>query len=140
LLRTPRSDLRDALVNVWEGVHQFAPGARRDLVFPTRAGTKRDRHNVRARVLAGTIERANAKLTQAGHAPMVGVTNHSLRRTFARLLYEAGASPAFVMGQMGHRSASMALEVYSRMMSRDRDTGARVDALVRGVDWAPMGT
>jgi len=34
----------------------------------------------------------------------------------------------------------MALEVYSKMMTRDRDTGARVDALVRGVDWAPMGT
>jgi len=25
-------------------------------------------------------------------------------------------------------------------MSRDRDTGARLDALVKGVDWAPMGT
>ena len=72
---------------------------------------------------------------------MVGVTNHSLRRTFASLLYEAGAWPGrYVMGQMGHTSASMALEVYSRMMSRDRDTGARLDALVKGVEWAPMGT
>ena len=44
------------------------------------------------------------------------------------------------MDQMGHTSASMALEVYSRMMSRDRDTGTRLDALVKGVDWAPMGT
>ena len=44
------------------------------------------------------------------------------------------------MNPMGHTSTSMALEVYSRMMSRDRDTGARLDALVQGVDWAPMGT
>jgi integrase len=73
-------------------------------------------------------------------APIVGLTNHSLRRTFASLLYEAGASPAYVMGQMGHTSASMALEVYSRMMSRDRDTGSRLDALVRGVCAHSMGT
>ena len=26
------------------------------------------------------------------------------------------------------------------MMSRDRDTGVRLDALVRGADWAPTGT
>ncbi len=109
-------------------------------MFPTRAGSQRDRHNVRSRVLAGAVERANKKLAEASHAPIVGVTNHSLRRTFASLLYEAGASPSYVMGQKGHTSASMALEVYSRMISRDRDTGARLDALVKGVDWAPMGT
>ena len=31
-------------------------------------------------------------------------------------------------------------KVYARMMGRDRDTGARLDALVRGIDWAPVGT
>jgi hypothetical protein len=31
-------------------------------------------------------------------------------------------------------------EVYSKMMSRERDTGVRLDALVRGAEWAPMGT
>jgi integrase len=130
-------DLRDELLAKKAGVINADPG---DLVFPTRTGSKRDRHNVRARVLAGAIDRANKKLSEAGHAPIVGVTNHSLRRTFASLLYEAGASPAYVMGQMGHSSASMALEVYSRMMSRDRDTGARLDALVRGGDRVPLGT
>jgi hypothetical protein len=44
------------------------------------------------------------------------------------------------MGQMGHTSSSLALEVYARMMTRDRDTGTRVDALVRGADWAQAGT
>jgi hypothetical protein len=40
------------------------------------------------------------------------------------LLYEAGASPAYVMAAMGHTSSALALEVYARKMSRDRDTQA----------------
>jgi integrase len=111
-----------------------------DLVFFTKDGRQRDRNNVRVNVLAGAIKRANVRLAEAGKPPIVGLTNHSLRRTFASLLYEAGASPAYVMGQMGHTSSALALEVYSRMMSRDRDTGARLDALVRGADWEPLGT
>lgn len=112
-----------------------------DLVFPTRRGTARDRNNVRVRVLGKTIAQANAKLAEAGKAPIQeGVTNHTLRRTFASLLYEAGASPAYVMAQLGHTSSALALEVYARKMERSRDTGARMDALVRGADWAPMGT
>ena len=55
-------------------------------------------------------------------------------------MFEAGASPAYVMGQMGHTSSALALEVYSKMMSRERDTGVRLDALVRGAEWAPTGT
>lgn len=67
------------------------------------------------------------------------MTNHSLRRTFCALLYEAGASPAYVMSQMGHTSATLALEVYAKVMERKRDIGARMDELVRGADWAEMG-
>jgi len=112
-----------------------------DLVFPTRNGTQRNRSNVRSRVLAPTIMRANAKAAEAGRAPIqAGVTNHTLRRTFASLLYEAGASPAYVMSQMGHESAALALEVYTKVMERKRDTRERMDALVRGADWAQMGT
>ena len=44
------------------------------------------------------------------------------------------------MAQMGHTSTALALEVYVRMMRRERDTGARMDALVRGADRAQMGT
>jgi integrase len=63
-----------------------------------------------------------------------------MRRTFASLLYESGASHAYVMAQMGHESAALALEVYSKVMERKRDTGERMDALVRGADWAQTGT
>jgi integrase len=92
-------------------------------------------------VLAGAIERANRQRAQDGLEPIqAGTTNHTLRRTYASLLYEAGASPAYVMAQMGHRSSALALEVYARKMERERDTGARMDALIRGADWAPVGT
>jgi integrase len=112
-----------------------------ELVFPTSTGRERDRHNVRARILHPAIERANTARAKAGVPPIgEGITNHTCRRTFASLLYEAGASPAYVMAQMGHASSALALEVYARKMERPRDTGARVDALVRAADWAATGS
>jgi len=63
-----------------------------------------------------------------------------MRRTFCALRYEAGASPPYVMSQMGHESADLALERYAKVMDRKRETGARMDELVRGADWAQMGT
>jgi integrase len=112
-----------------------------DLVFPTSNCTPLNRNNIRTRALGKAVERANAALAAAGLPPIQdGVTNHSLRRTFASLLYEAGASPAYVMAQMGHTSSALALEVYARKMARSRDTGARMDALLRGAEWAQMGT
>jgi integrase len=62
-----------------------------------------------------------------------------MRRTFCALLYEAGASPAYVMSQMGHTDASLALEVYAKVMERQRGTGERMDALIRGAEWAETG-
>jgi hypothetical protein len=34
----------------------------------------------------------------------------------------------------------VSLEVYTKVMERTRDTGIRMDALIRGADWAQMGT
>jgi hypothetical protein len=33
----------------------------------------------------------------------------------------------------------LALDVYAKKMERQRDTGARIDALLGGADWALMG-
>jgi integrase len=75
-------------------------------------------------------------LVEAGLPPIADkITNHSLRRTFASLLYEAEASPAYVMSQMGHTSAALALEVYAKKMARSRDTGARMDAVIKPAEW-----
>jgi integrase len=110
------------------------------LVFGTNRGTPRNRTNIRKRILLPAVERANVALAKQGRSPIAGATNHSLRRTFASLLYEAGASPAYVMGQMGHTDPALALEVYTKVMERKRDTGERMDALLRGADWAATGS
>jgi integrase len=112
-----------------------------DFVFATRNGTERKRSNVSRQILARAVVAADKARVAAGREPIrEKVTNHSLRRTFASLLYEVGASPAYVMAQMGHTSSALALEVYARKMERSRDTGARMDALIRGADWALSGT
>lgn len=111
-----------------------------DLVFGTSRGTERNRSNITRQILQPAIERANVALEAEGRNPIEGVTNHSLRRTFCALLYEAGATPAYVMAQMGHTDASLALEIYSKVMERKRDTGDRMDALVRGANWAATGS
>ncbi len=51
-----------------------------------------------------------------------------------------GGQESSLPAAMGHTSSSLALEVYARKMERNRDTGARMDALLRGADWAQAGT
>jgi integrase len=114
-----------------------------DLVFATGRGTRQNRSNVTRRVLAPAVARANAKLAEQGKPPIVGCTNHSLPRTFCSLLYEAGASPGYVMAQLGHTSPALALDIYAKVMERKRDTGQRMDDLIRAADWdkgTGMGT
>jgi integrase len=109
--------------------------------FATRNGTERERSNITRQILRSAIAAANKARAKAGLPPIASeVTNHSCRRSYASLLFEAGASPAYVMAQMGHTSSALALEVYARKMERTRDTGERMDALVRGADWAQTGT
>jgi len=113
-----------------------------ELVFCTGKGIPFNRSNVRQRILGGAIAAANNKLRRRSSEPLIaeGITNQTCRRTFASLLYEAGASHAYVMAQMAHTSSALALEVYARKMDRQRETGARMDALIRGADWTQMGT
>jgi integrase len=111
-----------------------------DLVFPPSTGRQRDRQNVRSRLLLPALERANKTRAKAGLPPIAHVTNHTLRRTFASLLYAAGAQPPEVMDQLGHTSAALALEVYAKKMERSRETGRRMDELFRGSDSAQTGT
>lgn len=114
--------------------------ATHDLVFPTSTGRPRDRSNILRDIIRPAVVAANVRLASEG-LPLidVGVTNHTMRRTFASLLYEAGASPREVMSQMGHTRADLALEIYAKKMNRDSATGARMDALLDEVS-APIGT
>jgi integrase len=94
-------DLSPDLLSELKQHKASVPGARpASLVFPTSTGAQGKRWNVSKRVLGRAVEAANVKRAKDGLPPSVGVTNHSLRRTFASLMYEAGASPAYVMGAM----------------------------------------
>jgi integrase len=112
-----------------------------DFVFPTRTGTQRERNAVRRRILYPAIERANVELVKAGRSPIPGeVTFHSLRRTYASLSFEAGADPAYVQAQIGHKTARLTLEVYTDVGNRTHAANARLGALLRSDEWAPLGT
>jgi integrase len=110
-------------------------------VFATGTGGKRSANNVRRRTLAPAVGRANAALAERGAEPLPErLTPHSLRRTFASLLYALGEAPPYVMRQMGHTSPNLALAVYAREMDRRDGEPARRRALVEGAEWAPAGT
>ncbi len=60
------------------------------------------------------------------------MTRHSLRRTFASILYALGESPPVVMQEMGHTDPALALRVYAQVMRRDEGERAKLAALVEG--------
>jgi len=65
---------------------------------------------------------------------------HSLRRTFASLLFAIGEPPPYVMAQMGHSTASLTLSIDARQMDRRDGDSERLRALVSGEEWAQKPT
>ena len=121
--------------------HQSRFAGQDDLVFPTSRGTINNRSNVLRRILRPAIERANDQLARDGLGLIPdAVTMHSLRHTYASLLAEAGADPAYVMAQIGHRNARFTLEVYTHVQNRKKNATVALDALIRGETPAPLGT
>lgn len=53
------------------------------------------------------------------------ITAHSLRHTYASLAVSSGANVKVVQRQLGHKSASMTLDVYSDLFDTDMDTVAQ---------------
>ncbi len=106
---------------------------RTEFVFGTTAGRKDSPSNVRTRLLARAVERANERLSQTGSGPMPDrLTPHSLRRTYASLLVALGRDPRFVMGQLGHTDPALTLRVYAREVAREDGERDRLRALVEG--------
>jgi integrase len=111
------------------------------LVFGTTTGSKQTPTNVRRRVLNRSVEKANQVLAKADAEPLpAGLTPHSLRRTFASLLFAIGEPPPYVMAQMGHTTANLTLSIYARQMDRRDGEPKRLKALVEGREWAAMGS
>jgi hypothetical protein len=51
-----------------------------------------------------------------------------------------GEDPPYVMAQLGHPDAAFTLRGYAHAMRRDEGDKERLKALVKGRDWAPLGT
>jgi integrase len=102
-----------------------------DLVFATNRGTMRDKDNLRNRVLAPVLKRADDILIAHGHPPLpAGVTPHKLRHTFASVLVACGEDPASVTSQLGHTDPAFTLRVYTHLMRRDPAEREKLKALV----------
>jgi integrase len=102
-----------------------------DYVFPTLAGSRRDKDNLRNRVLAPVLAVANTRLIADGHPPLpAGLTPHKLRHTYASLLVACGEDPASVMAQLGHTDPKFTLRIYTHLMRRDSAERARLKKLV----------
>jgi integrase len=109
-----------------------------DPVFPTGTGGHRDKDNLRNRVLAAAVSRADDLLIQRGQPPLpAGVTPHKLRHTFASILVALGQDPAAVMASLGHTDSRFTLRVYTHLMRRDGDERRNLEALVNGAASAP---
>ncbi len=50
----------------------------------------------------------------------VELSLHSLRRTFASLLYLRGENPVYVMHEMGHTDPKLALRIYTKVWAQTR--------------------
>jgi integrase len=99
--------------------------------FPTATGGRRDKGNLRCRVLAAVFTRADRLLEERGQVPLPkGLTAHKLRHSFASILIACGEDPASVMAQLGHTDPKFTLKVYTHRMRRDPAERARLKALV----------
>jgi integrase len=119
--------LRDEL-SALKARTKAGPGER---VFPTQTGGPMNASNVRTRVLAKAVERANERLEKAEATPLPDkLTPHKLRHTFASLLVALGVDPGAVMDQLGHTDPTFTLRVYRHGMRRDLEAKAKLRELV----------
>lgn len=109
-----------------------------DLVFPTATGGRRDKDNIRTRVLMPVVVRADELLEEREQQPLPqGVTPHKLRHTFASVLIALGRDPATVMNQLGHTDPKFTLRVYTHAMRRGAGDREALQALVHGAMTLP---
>jgi integrase len=115
------------LLSAMRADHQGSDG----FVFATRTGRRPSRENIRSRVLLASVERANGNLAKDRLPPLPQkLTPHSLRRTFASILYALGEDPGVVMDEMGHTDPALSLRVYRQSMRRGDDEKQALRTLV----------
>lgn len=129
--------LRDELL----AYRSRVPGASPDsLVFGTSTGGRQSETNVRRRILAPAVKKANERLAKRELEPLPDrLTPHSLRRTFASILAALGEPMPSVIRQLGHTDPTLTLRIYAHDMGRGDDERDRLKALVEGRDWGTLG-
>src|SRR5208282_3729081 len=76
--------------------------------------------NVRHRILAAAVARANEQLEKVDATPLPeNLTPHKLRYTFASVLVALGTDPGAVMDQLGQTDPGFTLQTYRHGMRRD---------------------
>jgi integrase len=84
---------------------------------------------------------ANERLADDDLPPLPAkLTPHSMRRTFASVLYALGEDPGVVMDEMGHTDPGLALRVYRQSMRRDESEKEALRRLVEGSVLAADGS
>lgn len=128
-------ELQDALATYKTHTNHGKPA---DYVFATAPGKADTSSNI-AKRLKRAVTRANKQLADQEHVSPIPteLSPHSLRRTFASLLYLRGENPVYVMHQMGHTDPKLALRIYTKVMGeqRRRGPGARLVGVLDGARW-----
>ena len=107
--------------------------ATKDPVFATRAGTPLSDDNVRSRVFAKAVQRANERRIGEGLGPLPdSLTPHSLRRTYISALLALGWEVPVVMAEVGHSDPKVTLGIYAQVMRRDKASRERLAGLLEG--------
>jgi integrase len=97
-----------------------------------------DEYRVRRRELPqpghGRSDPGTERKVRAGRSSALPerLTPHSLRRTFASLLYALGEDSPVVMSEMGHADPALALRIYAQATRREDDERRKLGALVEG--------
>ena len=112
---------------------QLRPSAE-DFIWGTARCTRRDRNNVRNRLLAPVLAISRQLLDARGQRPLPErVTPHTFRRTAMTYWAWADRNQRWAMGQAGHKSSKMTLECYQQSFPVDQDARAMVVGWLDGL-------
>lgn len=107
-------------------------------MFGSGTGAVQQQSNVRRRILAPPVARANERFDREGLERLPErLTPHSLRRTLASILVAIGEDPEYVMGACGHTDPALTLRIYAHQMRR-RDGEREPDPAKQDRDTSPL--
>lgn len=128
---TTPTKIRGALQPLPSAMRTDHPQDSDGFVFATRTGRPPSRE-ISARVSYWRLSSEPTGTLAKDRLPPLPqkLTPHSLRRTFASILYALGEDPGVVMDEMGHTDPALSLRAYRQSMRRGEDEKQALRALV----------